>query len=529
MQAAAHRLVVEKADALQRLPDAHWFAIFAVVVALVLVVQQYFERRDRRNARLDAENEFTVLIVGAGISGIASAFYCKQKNIPFVIIEKNPVVGGTWFTQRFHGVRFDSVHIQTLFSFAPMMCDPMCPGEQFEQYLIKVARDFFIEKHIRFEETVDSINFDSGTKMWTVKTDKQEYTVNYVMNCNGYYDHDHPNVPDMFKNTPFKGRVVHSMEIDQSKDDFAGQNIAIIGSGATAATMVPHLAKIASSVSMIQRSPGYIIKADWGQYPGYATAVKLHGRGVPWMWDIYRLFVVVVYDWLMALLIHFTPRRVHRMLQRVQLTHYGKVDPKAVEKHFAPRYDLADQRPLVSIGLLEALPKVHMVTGKTTGLCADGVVLDDGTTVKADTVILATGFNLDYFKFKVLLDGKEQNMYDRVLHRDVFFEGVPNFVNMVLFARLSSKHYTCFTPLLEHTADLVTDIIVKMRREKLRAMQIKPTQGPEPPRFFPMSSGYFKRNPDKCFKADAKEHTSLGAAWHIIFGYKFNPTEYVFE
>ena len=136
-------------------------------------------------------------------------------------------------------------------------------------------------------------------------------------------------------------------------------------------------------------------------------------------------------------------------------------------RHFTPQYNFGEQRPLVSLGFIEALPKIRIFTDTIKEVRPDGVMMADGTMVKADTIILATGFNINYFKFKVKVDGKEVDMYDKVLRRDMWFEGVPNFCNMVLFARLDSKNYTCFTPLLEHSAVILAKVLDDMRRQRL--------------------------------------------------------------
>ena len=199
-----------------------------------------------------------------------------------------------------------------------------------------------------------------------------------------------------------------------------------------------------------------------------------------------------------------------------------------VLRHFSPHYNFGEQRPLVSLGFIEALPKVRMYTDTIESVAEDGIVLSSGTKLQADTIVLATGFNINYFKFKVKIDGKEVDMYDHVLRRDMWFEGIPNFCNMVLFARLDSKNYTCFTPLLEHSAVLLAKVIDHMRQQAIPKVEIKPLDS-SPQRYYPMSSSYFMRSRDKCFKADPREHQTLGTVWRIIFGYAYNAKDYVFS
>ena len=224
------------------------------------------------------------------------------------MIEKESQIGGTWFHQKFHGVRFDSLHTQTLYSFAPMLCAPMCEAKVFLDYLIKVAKDNGIYPNINFSESVENVNFDTKTKMWTVTTSKDTYVVNYVMNANGYYDHVNPNVPDQFKGpkNKFKGELIHSMHVDQNRDDWTGQDVVLVGSGATSATMIPEIAKVAKSVTMLQRSNSYVLQGDW-PYPGYITAVKLHKRGIEWPWKVYRIVMNLAFHSAVMMGVHYIP------------------------------------------------------------------------------------------------------------------------------------------------------------------------------------------------------------------------------
>jgi cation diffusion facilitator CzcD-associated flavoprotein CzcO len=147
--------------------------------------------------------------------------------------------------------------------------------------LLTVTRDFGIYHHINFNEAVAEVDFSSATETWTVTTTTgKKYVANFVVNANGHYDDNTPHIPDEFKNTTFKGRLVHAFYADQDRDTFTGEHVLVIGSGATAATMVPEIYKQAKSVTLVQRSPSYVTKGDWGQFPGYTFVSKLHGRSV---------------------------------------------------------------------------------------------------------------------------------------------------------------------------------------------------------------------------------------------------------
>ncbi len=492
-----------------------------------------FENAKRVRQEKASDKPFEVVIIGAGVSGLVIAYYLKKAGVKFKIFEKEKELGGTWFTQRFPGVRFDSLHVQTLFSFEPMVCEPMCNGTSFLDYLKKVAVKYGLMEHIHLNEAVSEANWCSKRKVWTVKTITGEsYECNFLFNANGYYDPENPHLPKVFEKgaDKFKGRLVHSMKLNQEKEDWSGQDVIIIGSGATAATMVPHVAKVAKSVTMIQRSPSFVLQADYGQYPGYETVVSLHKRGITWPWKLYRLFFNTVLHNFVMFMVHVMPDAWFRSMHSWLLRKEAGLSEEDIAKHFQPKYGYGHQRPLVSIGFLEALKSIKLVTATPAGLTERGVLLESGEEIRGDTVVTATGFNLEYFKFKVSIDNERVDMYDKVLRKDMFFEGVPNFVNMVLFGRLDSKNYTCFTPLVEYAAENIVELIQHMRGNRLSVMHIKPLPAHLAPteRYFPMSSSYFMRNKNKCFKADPKEEVSLGGTLNIALGYRYDESEYLF-
>lgn len=139
------------------------------------------------------------------------------------------------YEQKFHGVRFDSLHLQTLFSFEPLLCEPLCNGKQFLQYLNDVSRKFDIFPKIHFNEGVKLIDWNSQKGRWMIETSKAQYSACFVMNANGYYTKD-GYLPEIFQNTEFKGRLLHSFQVDQDKLDLTNDNVILVGSGATAVT-----------------------------------------------------------------------------------------------------------------------------------------------------------------------------------------------------------------------------------------------------------------------------------------------------
>lgn len=194
----------------------------------------------------------SVIVIGAGMSGIAAGYYLNKHGIPFRIIEANSELGGTWYVapvvlyfnfesfnftlrykQRFHGVRFDSMHIQTLFSFEPMACEPLCDGKTFLAYLNRVAKKYKVFQHIQFNEKVEEINWTG--REWRVTTTKDEYTASFVMNANGYYTNK-GYLPEVFRGSEFNGTLLHTFDVDQDTLQLSGQDVVLVGSGATSVT-----------------------------------------------------------------------------------------------------------------------------------------------------------------------------------------------------------------------------------------------------------------------------------------------------
>ena len=305
-------------------------ALSVTLVAGVALYRHLISKSSR--VAEDEDNGFHVVIVGAGMSGLGTAYYLKQRNIRFTILEKNHELGGTWLTQRFHGVRFDSFHTQTLFSFEPMNCQPMCDGARFHAYLLRVAKKYGLYEHIRFSEAVEEIDFDRSRSMWKVKTAEGEYKAHFVVNANGYYDDKNPHIPDIFKNSAFKGRLAHSFDIDQKKLEVAESDVIMVGSGATAITMIPELVNVARSVTMVQRSPSFVVQANFGQYPLYPTCNWLFHKGLTLPWKIYRVVTCVIAHKFMGMLVRSIDSKRLRRWHTKQIAHYTKWDTETIER-----------------------------------------------------------------------------------------------------------------------------------------------------------------------------------------------------
>src|SRR5215470_7082788 len=205
-------------------------------------------------------NDFDVLIVGAGLSGIGAAYRLKTEcpTKRFAILEQREVTGGTWELFRYPGVRSDSDMFTLGFPFHPWKAaKAIADGPSILEYLHETASTYGIDKHIRFGERVVRASWSSADALWTVETSETSYTCSFFYVCSGYYDYDAGYVVDFPGQSSFEGEVVHPQHWP-SDLDYAGKRVVIIGSGATAVTLVPAMAGTAAHVTMLQRSPSYI-------------------------------------------------------------------------------------------------------------------------------------------------------------------------------------------------------------------------------------------------------------------------------
>lgn len=210
---------------------------------------------------------FTVIVIGAGITGIGAAYYLGANNISYTILEGQEDLGGVWNTQRWHGARCDSDFIKYSFSFKPFLSAHCLQSrEHIHQYLHSVARDFAILGHIRFNTRVSKAVFRIEERQWTVHTNQGVFTARFLINGNGYFS-DQPYVPAFKGTDTFKGEIIHTSELDANRT-FRDKHVVLVGSGSTAISCAPELSLVSRSLVLLQRSPSYIyeIKNEAGLF-----------------------------------------------------------------------------------------------------------------------------------------------------------------------------------------------------------------------------------------------------------------------
>ena len=199
----------------------------------------------------------SVIIIGAGMTGIGAAYYLRANGIPYTILEAKSDLGGVWNTHRWHGARCDSDFIKYSFSFKPYLSAQCLQGrEQIHDYLHGVAREFSITENIRFDCRVGKAVFHPAEQRWEIHTNRGVFAAQFLINGNGYFA-DEPHVPAFRDAEKFRGEIVHTSHLD-ARRSFPGKKVVVVGSGATAICCAPELSRVSESVVLLQRSPSYI-------------------------------------------------------------------------------------------------------------------------------------------------------------------------------------------------------------------------------------------------------------------------------
>lgn len=387
---------------------------------------------------------FDVLIVGAGISGIGAAVHLQDKcpDKRYVILEARENLGGTWDLFRYPGIRSDSDMYTLGFSFRPWNGGKaIADGPSILQYLKDTASEYGVDRNIRFRQRVVKTSWSSEDVRWTVEVREGDegkttvYTCNFLFACSGYYRYDQGYTPDFPGRDAFKGRVVHP-QLWTDDIDYEGKKVIVIGSGATAVTLVPELAKKAELVTMLQRSPTYMISAPWED--------KLHALLDRYLPEDVAYGITRWKNVGMQAALYQASRRFPDKMKKFFIEGVRRQLPKGydVEKHFTPDYNPWDQRLcLVPRGdIFKAIRKgkAEVVTDHIDTFTEKGIRLKSGRELEADLIVTATGLQVQLFGGAALhVDGREIKPSETMAYKAMMVGDVPNFAFAVGYTNAS--------------------------------------------------------------------------------------------
>jgi cation diffusion facilitator CzcD-associated flavoprotein CzcO len=453
------------------------------------------------SSHLATPEHFDVLIVGAGLSGIDAAHhlqkFCPMKS--YVILEQRERIGGTWDLFRYPGIRSDSDMLTMGYSFRPWTHPKaISPGEDIREYITATAHDEGIDRNIRFRHQIKRASWSSENAKWTVEAVKQSsekndvreeaviLTCNFLFCCAGYYRYSAGYLPEFPNSNLFKGCMIHPQAWPENLD-YTGKRIVVIGSGATAVTLVPAMAKTAAHVTMLQRSPTYVISM-----PEQDAIANFLRRIMPAMWA-YRLsrwknvsFMTYIYQ-LSQRFPNFVKKGIIKKASKQLGTDFD------VDTHFTPRYRPWEQRMCLvpDADMFEAIKsgRASVVTDQIESFTERGILLKSGKELEADIIITATGLAMQAFGGMELTVDKQRVDPSQVLaYKGVMMSGVPNFASVFGYINAS------WTLKADLICNYVCRLLNFMDRKGMRQVTPRPVGESAAARFVEnFSSGYIQR------------------------------------
>lgn len=449
---------------------------------------------------VDAEMNVDVLIVGAGASGIGVAAHLTMQcpNKTYCIIEQRQNLGGTWDLFRYPGIRSDSDMHTFGYRFKPWLHEKsIADGPLIKEYLHDTVNEYDIHKNIRFGYQVLTADWSSAEANWTITArreidgQKLQFKANFLFMCSGYYNYAKGYKPEFKGEETFGGRVIHPQHWPEDLD-YANKRVIVIGSGATAVTIVPVMAETATNVTMLQRSPTYMVSRP--SIDGFAQFVS---RLLP------TKMAYAMTRWRNIWLQRFIYRKARANPAStgekiISLARKEMPDLADFEEHFTPKYAPWEQRLCLvpDSDMFKALSsgKAEVVTDHIECFTEKGILLKSGKELEADIIVTATGLNLSLLgELNLSVNGAAINLANHVWYKGIMFNDIPNMFNIFGYVNAS---WTLKTDIV---ADYVCRLFVAMD-EKKKTIANPHLDDPNIPRLpfvEDFSSGYITRSLDK--------------------------------
>jgi cation diffusion facilitator CzcD-associated flavoprotein CzcO len=458
---------------------------------------------------------FDVLIVGAGLSGIGAGYHlqtrCPERS--YAIFEARATLGGTWDLFRYPGIRSDSDMYTLGYSFRPWeQAKAIADGPSILNYIKETARIYGIDRKIRYQHRIVAAAWSTPDARWTIEVQRPGHAENlrvscgFVFVCGGYYSYESGYTPEFPGIERFKGRIVHPQKWDDGVD-YQDKRVVVIGSGATAVTLVPELAKSARHVTMLQRSPTYVVSR-----PSEDRMANAMRRWLP------STLAYAITRWKRVLLgMYFydlcqrKPERTKGLILRgVRMAMGPDYD---VERHFSPRYKPWDQRlclvPDGDLFLALRSGRASIATDQIETFTETGVKLAGGTELAADLLVTATGLNLEVLSgMQVSVDGSAVDMGKTLTYKGMMYAGIPNLASSFGYTNAS------WTLKCDLTCEFVCRLLNHMKAKGYRqCTPAQPAPDIESEPWVNFSSGYFQRSLHKLPKQGSK------APWRLYQNY----------
>ncbi len=453
---------------------------------------------------------FDVVIVGAGLSGIGAACHLQDKcpGKSYAILESRAATGGTWDLFRYPGVRSDSDMHTLGYNFKPWTeSKAIADGPDILKYIKETAAEHDIDEHIRYGHRVIRASWSSADALWEIeaaRTDTNESVVlhaNMMLMCSGYYNYEHGYLPEFKGRERFTGDIVHPQHWPEDLD-YSGKRVVVIGSGATAMTLIPEMAEDVEHIVMLQRSPTYVIS-----FPDTDFIANVLRRALPdkWAYAITRWKNINFQQWMYGQT-RKRPATVKRFLLRQVRKELGK--DYDVEKHFSPAYNPWDQRLCLvpNSDLFAAIRsgKASVVTDQIDRFTESGISLTSGNEIEADIIVTATGLDLLVLGgVEFVVDSDVVDFSETTSYKGMMNSNVPNLV--ATFGYINASWTLRADLIAEYFCRLINHMDATGARQCTPRLRDEDRDMTKRPYIIGFSSGYIQRVLDKLPKQGDRE------------------------